>query len=125
MRVLIIDDSAEFVRAVDSFIATIPAAKWVGSARTGRHGVRMIEELQPDVVLLDWMMPGMNGLETARAIKSLPQPPRVILLSLLNGPECMADARAAGADGFLFKGELSERLPALLQSISTDTSADN
>jgi DNA-binding NarL/FixJ family response regulator len=124
VRVLIIDDSAEFVRAVESFIATIPAVKCVGTARTGRHGIRMTEELQPDVVLLDWMMPGMNGLDTARAIKALPQAPRVILLSLLNGPECMADARAAGADAFLFKGELSERLPGLLLAISTDGSTE-
>jgi CheY-like chemotaxis protein len=69
------------------------------------------------VVLLDWMMPGLNGLDTTRALKALPEAPKVVLLSLLSGPECIADARAAGADAFLFKGELTEQLPAVLQEL--------
>jgi CheY-like chemotaxis protein len=77
----------------------------------------MAKELRPDLVLVDWMMPGMNGLDTARALKALPEAPKVVLVSLLNGPECIADAQAAGADAFLFKGELTEQLPGLLQGL--------
>lgn len=117
MRVLVVDDSAEFIRAVVVFLGTLRDVEFVGQALTGQHGLRMAETLEPDLVLVDWMMPGMSGPDSARAIKTLPHAPKVVLLSLLNGPECIADARAAGADGFVFKGELTEQLPALLQSL--------
>jgi DNA-binding NarL/FixJ family response regulator len=123
VRVLVVDDSAEFVRAVVGFLGTLKNIEFVGQALTGQHGLRMAEELEPDLVLLDWMMPGMSGPDAARALKSLPHAPKVVLLSLLNGPECIANARAAGADGFVFKGELADQLPALLQALfdSCDT----
>jgi DNA-binding NarL/FixJ family response regulator len=117
VRVLIVDDSTGFLRAVSGFLATLPGVEVIGQALNGGHGLRMAQELRPDLVLLDWMMPGMNGLDTARAIKGLPGAPKVVLLSLLNGPECIADARAAGADAFLFKGELTNQLPAVLQNL--------
>lgn len=66
------------------------------------------------------MMPGMSGPETAQALKVLPGAPKIILLSLLNGPECIADARAAGADGFIFKGEVTDRLPDLIAGLFGD-----
>jgi CheY-like chemotaxis protein len=117
VRVLVVDDSPEFIRAVVGFLGTLRDVEFVGQALTGQHGLRLAEMLEPDLVLLDWMMPGMNGPDAARAIKSLPHGPKVVLLSLLNGPECIADARAAGADGFVFKGELTQQLPALLQGL--------
>ena len=117
MRVLLVDDSAGVLRAVTGFLETLPEVEVVGQALSGGDGLRMAKELRPDVVLVDWMMPGMNGLDTARALKALPEAPKVILLSLLNGPEYIADAQAAGADAFLFKGELTDQLPGLLQRL--------
>jgi CheY-like chemotaxis protein len=117
MRVLIVDDSAGFTRALHGFLQTLPGVEVVGQALTGGHGLRLAEHLRPDLVLLDWMMPGMNGPQTARALKGLPGPPKIVLLSLLNGPECIADAEAAGADGFIFKGEVTERLPGLIANL--------
>lgn len=117
MRVLVVDDSAGFLRAVAGFLGTLPDVEVVGQALNGGHGLRMAMDLQPDLVLLDWMMPGMNGLDTARALKALPDAPKVVLLSLLNGPECIADAKAAGADAFLFKGELTDQLPVVLEGL--------
>ena len=121
MRVLLVDDSAEFLRALNGFLRTLPGVEVVGQALTGGHGLRLAQELRPDLVLLDWMMPGMSGPETAKALKALPVPPKIILLSLLNGPECIADAQAVGADAFIFKGELTQRLPAVLDGLFGDT----
>jgi DNA-binding NarL/FixJ family response regulator len=120
MRVLIVDDSAGFLRALNGFLQTLPGVEVVGQALTGGHGLRLAQDLRPDLVLLDWMMPGMNGPETAQALKALPGAPKIILLSLLNGPECITDARAAGADGFIFKGEVTERLPDLIAGLFGD-----
>lgn len=117
MRVLVVDDSAEFIRAVAGFLGTLRDVEFVGQALTGQHGLRMAETLKPDLVLMDWMMPGMSGPDAARAIKNLPHAPKVVLLSLLNGPECISDARAAGADGFVFKGELTDQLPMVLEAL--------
>ena len=117
VRILVIDDSAGFVRAVAGFLATFSGVQLIGHALSGSHGVRMAREMEPDLVLLDWMMPGMNGPDTARELKTLPAPPKIVLLSLMNGPECIADAHAAGADAFLFKGELTAGLPQLMDGM--------
>jgi len=117
MRVLLVDDSPEFLRALDGFLQTVPGIEVVGQARTGGHAVRLAQELDADLVLLDWMMPGMTGPDAARALKRLGRAPKVVLLSLLNGPECIVDARAAGADGFVFKGEVTARLPGLIDEL--------
>ena len=68
-RVLAIDDSQEFLSSLRSFFETIPDFCLVGTARSGSEALALVKELQPDLVLMDLQMAGMNGLETTSEIR--------------------------------------------------------
>jgi len=67
--------------------------------------------MKPDLVLMDYSMPHINGIEATRYIKQFQNPPLVIIVTSNDTPECKAQAKAAGADGFVVKGgDLHDRL---------------
>ncbi|MFP5256578.1 MAG: response regulator [Acidimicrobiia bacterium] len=75
----------------------------VGEAENGEEAVRMAEELQPDVILMDVSMPEMDGVEATRAITRSEDAPRIIMLTMHADAEVLADAIRAGASGYLVK----------------------
>jgi DNA-binding NarL/FixJ family response regulator len=74
----------------------------IGEAEDGREAIRLVEECEPDVVLMDAKMPVMDGLEATRCIKEQWPEVRVVVLTI--HPGYRAEALAAGADAFLIKG---------------------
>jgi two-component system, NarL family, response regulator DegU len=75
----------------------------VGEAENGEEAVRLVQELQPDVVLMDVTMPEMGGVDATRAIRTDGGPTRVIMLTMHADKEVLADAIRAGASGYLVK----------------------
>ena len=75
-----------------------------GEAGDGSEGIAFAQALQPDVVLMDLEMPVLDGFEAARRIKAGASAPRVVILSVHDGPGERERARAAGADAFVVKG---------------------
>jgi DNA-binding NarL/FixJ family response regulator len=102
----------------------------VGEACDGAQAVRMAVEHSPDVVLMDLEMPGMDGYEATRRIKSQAHgvrahEVRVIILSVHAGPEERQRALAAGADGFVMKGaDYQVLLDAILPKEGSSNSID-
>ena len=74
----------------------------------------MAESLAPDIVLIDLIMPVMNGLDATRQIKSGLTPPRVIIVTMHDDPGYRRSAELAGADGFIFKADFAELAPAMI-----------
>jgi DNA-binding NarL/FixJ family response regulator len=112
-RVLIVDDHAPTRKGLRALLSSWPALEVVCEAEDGREAVQRVEECQPDVVLMDIMMPAWDGLETTRQIKARWPQIRVIALTIrTNG---RAEAMSAGADGFLLKGCPSKDLLAAIQ----------
>lgn len=103
MRVLLADDH-ELVRAgVRSLLVNLSGVEVVGEAGDGLRAVELAQQLKPDIVLMDIMMPGLNGLEaTARIVKELPQT-KVVILSMNATEEYVLQALRAGATGYLLK----------------------
>lgn len=108
--VLIVDDNPTFIEAADSFLATEPQVEVVGTALSGVEALEQVKTLHPDLVLLDYVMPHLNGVEITRRLKALPQPPRVIIVSMYDAGEYRNQAEAVHADGFIPKAELGNEL---------------
>ena len=114
VRTLLVDDSPEFLGAAARFLATDPEIEIVGYALSARKAIEEVTRLQPDLVLMDVAMPEMNGFVATRQLKERPNPPRVIVLTLYDNDEYRAQARAAGADGFVAMSETVDRLIPLV-----------
>ena len=72
-RVLVVDDSAYVRKVVTQMLSRSPFIDVVGAARDGAEGLELAEQLKPDLITLDLMMPGMNGWETLRKLKADPE----------------------------------------------------
>ena len=102
IRIVIVDDHALFRAGLVSLLTTIPEFEIVGEAGNGREALFLVEETQPDVVLLDVNMPIMGGVEMVEALQEK-QKPRILMLTISKHDEDLFGAIAAGADGYLLK----------------------
>jgi DNA-binding NarL/FixJ family response regulator len=119
MRIFLVDDSVAFLEAATAFLSTAPGVEIVGRALSGREALAQVTQLRPDVVLLDVVMPDMNGLETTQRIKAEAHAPRVIILTLHDDLEYRIAAKTVGADGFVSKAAFGTQLLPLLQALFT------
>jgi len=115
--VLIVDDSESFARAAAAFVQQRPAFEVLGIAGTGLEALAWVRRQRPDLVLMDLKMPGMDGLEAIRQLKALPAAPKAIAMTLEDFPEMEASAYAAGADAFVAKKDLGEKLYAAIDRL--------
>jgi two-component system, NarL family, nitrate/nitrite response regulator NarL len=103
VRVIIADDHPMFREGVARAIRERPDLELVGEAADGREAVALVEDLQPDVALLDVRMPGLQGMQALEAFKWRGAQVRVIFLSAFASGEIVHSAVAAGAMAFLSK----------------------
>lgn len=118
IRVVLIDDH-QLVRAgLQALLRDLAGVEVVGEAGDGREGLRLIATHQPDVALMDIMMPSMNGLEaTARVVKECPHT-RVIILSVNAGEEYVLQSLRAGAAGYLLKNITPAELETAIRAVA-------
>lgn len=115
MKILLVDDNPTYASAVKHYLDRLTNAIVVGQARDGKTALALVRENPPDMVLLDIAMPGMNGLELARALLQMRDPPRIIFLSMHDNQEYRAAARDLGA-GFVSKTDfVAELIPTLTE----------
>ena len=114
MRVLLVDDNPEFLKAAERILSLVPHLELVGRANSGEEAVEQTKALRPGLVLINWSLPGMNGLEATRRISAQPNPPKVLILSLQDYPEYRLAAKEAGAEGLLSKAEFGQKIPSLI-----------
>lgn len=118
IRVLIVDDQPRARQSLRALLSTCPQVKEVKEAALARQAIRIMEESQLDVVLMDIQMPEMNGLQATQLIKAQWPHTRVIVLTLY--AEYAAAAQAAGADAFICKGEPTGKLLTALTKVASD-----
>lgn len=108
-KILVIDDDA----AVTDLLSLLLKSQGfeVSATNNSSDGLTMIRELQPDLVVLDLMMPEIDGWEVCRAVRAFSQVP-IIILSALNDPSMIASVLDAGADDYLTKPTPSRVLVA-------------
>jgi NarL family two-component system response regulator LiaR len=103
ISVLIVDDHAVVRQGIRAFLQTAPDLKVVGAAETGAEAVRLATEFKPDVALVDLVMPGMDGVETTRALRAASPLTRVIIFTSFHEDEHIFPAIRAGALSYLTK----------------------
>jgi DNA-binding NarL/FixJ family response regulator len=109
-RVLIADDERLFVEALALILAADERIQVVGRACDGSEAISLARELQPDVVLMDLSMPGIDGFSATAAILADAGEPRVLVLSGSADPADIAKAREVGACGYLMKEHIADEL---------------
>jgi len=113
LRVLIVDDEPPARLRLRQLLEAIADAVCVGEASSGEEALAVAEEAVPDVVLLDIRMPGLGGLETARRLAAMGEPPAVIFTTAYE--QHALEAFEAQASGYLLKPVRQERLVAALE----------
>ena len=91
-------------------LATNNAFVVVGEGSDGLDAIALVNEHQPDVIILDIQMPVLDGVEATRRICALPNPPKILMLTTFERDDYLHEALNAGASGFLLKTSPPERL---------------
>ena len=116
-RILIADDHELVRRGIRSLLEDHSGWEICGEARDGREAVELCRQLDPDLILLDIEMPGLNGLEVARQIGSTSPRTRVIILTVHDSEEVVREAVAVGTRGFVLKSDLGRDLVTAVEAL--------
>jgi DNA-binding NarL/FixJ family response regulator len=117
IRIVIADDHPVFRRGLCMVIASDPMLKVVGEAENGDEAVARINELRPDVALLDIDMPGQNGFDVARQLQSLRIQPAIIFLTMHEDEALFNSAFDLGALGYLLKDSAVSDIVAGIKTV--------
>lgn len=117
MKVVLIDDHEIFRMGLRSLLATESHIEIVGEAEEAEGGLQLIAASSPDVVILDYSMPGMSGLELFGTIKRKFAEIKVIILTASMSESVLAEALNAGANGVILKQDTGEQLVHALETV--------
>lgn len=120
LRVLLVDNSRTFLDAACQALAQDARIEVVGRALSGQEGLALTEQEQPDLVLMDVAMPGMNGMEATRLLKARPNAPQVVILTSYDLAHYRRAAEDAGADNYISKADFDSQLFPLLETLLAD-----
>jgi DNA-binding NarL/FixJ family response regulator len=104
LRVLLADDHPVFRKGLRALLTSLPEATVVGEATDGEQAIRLAAQHQPDVVVMDINMPGINGVEATRRIIAARPDTAVLVLTMFDDDDSVFAAMRAGARGYLVKG---------------------
>jgi DNA-binding NarL/FixJ family response regulator len=110
IRVLIADDHPLFQAGLAGLLAALPGTELVGTAATGAEAVEIACQTQPDVVMMDLHMPGLDGIEATRRILAGNPHTAVVVLTMFDDDDFVVAALRAGARGYLLKGASHEQI---------------
>ncbi len=118
MTILLVDDHIPTREAVFSLIVAQPDLTVVGQAATGEEGVRIARQLHPDIIVMDVVMPGMNGIEATRALVAEDPHVRILVLSNHTGRNLVKAVIGAGAAGYVRKDQAFEELVPAIRRVA-------
>ena len=116
-RILIVDGQALFRAGIRALLAEHANFEIAGEASNGRDALHMAARMQPHLILMDALMPGMNGAETTTFIKRRHPEIRVLILTAHGRDDYLHACLKAGANGYLLKGATREELNVAMRSV--------
>jgi DNA-binding NarL/FixJ family response regulator len=122
IRVLLVDDHAILREGVHALLAREPDILVVGEAADGQEALEQVPRLKPDVVIMDIVMPNMNGLEATRLITERHPESKVLILSMYDDHEYVVQIIQAGASGYVLKRVVTEDLVRAIREVNAGES---
>jgi len=122
IRVLVVDDHTILREGVRALLADEPDIVVVGEAGDGQEALEKVEALRPGIVLMDMVMPRMNGLEATSHIKRRHPEVKVLILSMYDDDEYVQQVIQAGASGYLLKGMAADDLVLAIREVHAGSS---
>jgi len=116
IRVMIVDDHSMVRSGLATFIQVMPDLEFVGEAKNGERAVQQCDQVRPDVILMDLVMPIMNGIEATRAIRQKCPEIQIIALTSFHEEDQVKDALRAGAISYLLKDVSMNELAAAIRA---------
>lgn len=120
IKVMIVDDHPIVRSGLASMLQAFDDLEMVGEASSGRNALAKCQSLMPDVILMDMVMPEMDGLETTRAILDLYPSVKIIMLTSFTKEDMVKDALEAGATSYLLKNAPIDQLADAIRSAHAD-----
>ncbi len=115
--ILIADDEPAFRSGLRALLKSADELALVGDAETGGEAIRLAAELQPDIILMDINMPGVNGIEATRRILNTSPHIGILILTMFEDDDSVFAAMRAGARGYLLKGTLKAEILRAIQTV--------
>ncbi|GAA2851390.1 DNA-binding response regulator [Actinoplanes cyaneus] len=122
VRVVLVDDQTLVRTGFRLVLDETGDLEVVGEAADGAHALDVVARTRPDVVLMDVRMPGLDGIETTRRIRTGPHPAKVIILTTFDLDEYVLSGLRAGASGFLLKDALAADLISAVRVVAAGES---
>ncbi len=119
IRVLIVDDHPHFRDGLRGLLLSASDLEVIGEAGDGREAISLAERLQPDVILMDLGMPGVNGIEATRAILRTSPHISILVISMFEDDDSVFAALQAGARGYLLKGALKAEILRSVRAVAS------
>jgi DNA-binding NarL/FixJ family response regulator len=119
LRVLIADDHPLFRKGMRALLTATPGTEVVGEATTGQEAIELAAELQPDVILMDLQMPGINGIEATRQILHTSPHIRILVVTLFEDDASIFTALRAGARGYILKDAQEEEILRAIRAVGS------
>jgi DNA-binding NarL/FixJ family response regulator len=119
IRLLIVDDHALFREGLRALFSAIGDIELVGEAISGQEADRLVEELQPDVILMDIDMPGMSGVDATRSILCKSPSTGIVMVTMLEDDASIFSAMRAGARGYVLKGAQPDELLQTIRAVAS------
>jgi DNA-binding NarL/FixJ family response regulator len=117
IRVLLVDDQAIIRQGLRPLLESQPDLAVVGGAISGLDAIAQVQLVQPDVVLMDIRMPGMDGVAATRAICQLPNPPQILVLTTFDDEAYVQQAMQFGAKGYLLKDTPPDEIAIAIRAV--------
>lgn len=118
-RILIAEDSAPFRQGLRNLLQSVDEVEVVGEAISGEETIQRANQLQPDVILMDVQMPGVNGIEATRQIIFASPHIGILMLTMFEDDESVFAALQAGARGYLLKGALKAEIVRAIRGVAS------
>jgi DNA-binding NarL/FixJ family response regulator len=119
LRILIADDHPLFRKGMRTLLTATPDMEVVGEAATGQEAIELAASLQPEVIIMDLQMPGINGIEATRQILQSGQEIRILVVTLFEDDASVFTAMRVGARGYILKDAKEEEILRAVRAVGS------